>query len=43
MWNLFVLLIAWAVVARTIRGAEPGVVELDERDQRFHHVADSGR
>jgi hypothetical protein len=34
VWTLFVLLIAWAVVAKTIRGAEAEVVEIDERDQR---------
>lgn len=40
MWNLFVLLIAWAVVAKTIRGPEPDVVELDERDRRMQRFAD---
>ena len=40
VWNLFVLLIAWAVVAKTIRGAEADVVEIDERDQRFRYAAD---
>ena len=40
MWNLFVLLIAWAVVAKTTRGPEKDQVELDERDLRMHHAAD---
>jgi hypothetical protein len=40
MWNLFVLLIAWAVVAKTLRGTETELVELDERDQRFQYEAD---
>jgi hypothetical protein len=40
MWNLFVLLIAWAVVANALRGTQTEVVELDERDQRFRYEAD---
>ncbi len=40
MWNLFVLLIAWAVVANTIRGPKTDLVELDERDLRMHRSAD---
>ena len=40
IWNLFVLLISWAVVSSTIRGREPDVVERDERDLRFQFAAD---
>jgi hypothetical protein len=40
MWNLFVLLISWAVVSSTISGGEPDVVERDERDLRFEYAAD---
>jgi len=40
MWNLFVLLIAWAVVAKTLRGPETEGVELDERDLRMQRAAD---
>jgi len=40
MWNLFVLLIAWAVVAKTLRGTQTELVELDERDRRFRYEAD---
>lgn len=40
IWNLTVLLIAWAVVSATIRGREPDVVESDERDQRLRRGAD---
>ena len=40
LWNLFVLLISWAVVSSTIRGREPDVVERDERDLRFQYAAD---
>ncbi len=40
MWNLLVLLISWAVVAKALRGTQPEVVELDERDQRFRYEAD---
>jgi hypothetical protein len=39
MWNLFVLLIAWAVVAKALRGPEKDVVELDERDLRTRRSA----
>jgi hypothetical protein len=39
MWNLFVLLIAWSVVAKTIRGPARDLVELDERDLRMQHRA----
>jgi hypothetical protein len=39
MWSLFVLLIAWAVVAKTIRGPATDLVELDERDLRIQHRA----
>jgi hypothetical protein len=42
MWNLFVLLIAWAVVAKTIRGPGADIVELDERDLRMQRAADRG-
>ena len=42
MWNLFVLLIAWAVVAKTIRGSGSDIVELDERDLRMERAADRG-
>ncbi len=38
MWNLFVLLIAWAVVAKALRGPETELVELDERDLRMQRV-----
>jgi hypothetical protein len=40
MWNLFVLLIAWAVVADALRGPRTGLVELDERDLRMRRSAD---
>lgn len=40
MWNLFVLLIAWAVVASALRGPQKDVVELDERDLRMQRFAD---
>jgi hypothetical protein len=40
MWNLFVLLIAWAVVASTVRGPQTELVELDERDLRMQRSAD---
>ena len=40
VWNLFVLLIAWAVVAKTLRGTQTEVVEIDERDRRFQYQAD---
>jgi len=39
MWNLFVLLIAWAIVAKALRGPEKDVVELDERDLRTRRSA----
>lgn len=40
MWILFVLLIAWAVVSKTIRGPQTELVELDERDLRMQRSAD---
>jgi hypothetical protein len=40
MWNLFVLLIAWAVVADALRGPQKDAVELDERDLRMQRIAD---
>jgi len=40
MWILFVLLIAWAVVAKTLRGPQTELVELDERDLRMKRSAD---
>ena len=40
MWNLFVLLIAWAVVADALRGPKTELVELDERDLRMQRSAD---
>jgi len=40
VWNLGVLLIAWAVVSSTIRGREPDVIESDERDLRLRRAAD---
>lgn len=40
MWNLFVLLIAWAVVVNAIRGPKTDLVDLDERDLRMHRSAD---
>jgi len=40
MWNLFVLLIAWAVVANALRGPPTELVQLDERDLRMRHFAD---
>jgi hypothetical protein len=40
MWNLFVLLIAWAVVANAIRGPKTDLVELDERDSALQRSAD---
>jgi hypothetical protein len=40
IWNLTVLLIAWAVVSATIRGRDPDVIESDERDQRLRRGAD---
>ena len=42
MWNLFVLLIAWIVVANAIRGPKTDLVELDERDLRMQRRADRG-
>jgi hypothetical protein len=39
MWILFVLLIAWAVVVKTIRGPQTELVELDERDLRMQRSA----
>jgi len=38
--NLFVILIAWAVVADTLRGPKSELVELDERDLRMQRLAD---
>jgi hypothetical protein len=40
VWNLTVLLIAWAVVSSTIRGREKDVIEADERDLRLRRSAD---
>jgi hypothetical protein len=40
MWILFVLLISWAVVAKTIRGPQTELVELDERDLAVQRSAD---
>ena len=40
IWILFVLLIAWAVVAKTLRGPQTELVELDERDLRMQRSAD---
>jgi hypothetical protein len=40
MWNLFVLLIAWVVVANALRGKQSDLVELDERDLRMQRFAD---
>jgi len=42
MWNLFVLMIAWAVVAKALRGPQTDLVELDERDLRMQRSADRG-
>ena len=39
MWNLFVLLIAWAVVADALRGPKTELVERDERDLRIQRLA----
>jgi hypothetical protein len=39
MWNLFVLLIAWAVVADALRGPKTDLVEVDERDLRMQRFA----
>lgn len=39
IWNLFVLLIAWAVVANALRGPQKELVELDERDLRMQRIA----
>jgi len=40
IWILFVLLIAWAVVAKSLRGPQTDLVELDERDLRMQRSAD---
>ena len=40
MWNLFVLLIAWVVVADALRGPKTDLVQLDERDMRMRRLAD---
>ena len=40
LWNLLVLLIAWAVIAKTLRGTQTELVEVDERDRRFQYEAD---
>jgi hypothetical protein len=40
VWNLSVLLIAWAVVSSTLRGGEKEVIESDERDSRLRLAAD---
>jgi hypothetical protein len=39
-WNLFVLLISWAVVSKTIGTDPANTVDFDERDQRIRHAAD---
>lgn len=40
IWNLVVLLIAWAVVSATIRGRGEEIIEADERDLRLRRAAD---
>jgi len=40
LWNLGIMLIAWAVVSATIRGREPEVIAADERDLRMRRAAD---
>jgi hypothetical protein len=40
LWNLFVLLIAWAVAAGVLRGPKTERVEVDERDLRMQRSAD---
>lgn len=40
IWNLTVLLIAWAVVSSTVRGKDKDLIEADERDLRLRHSAD---
>lgn len=40
LWNLTVLLIAWAVVSATVRGRGSDVIESDERDLRLRGAAD---
>jgi hypothetical protein len=40
VWNLTVLLIAWAIVSATIRGRATDVIEADERDLRLRRAAD---
>lgn len=40
VWNLGVLLIAWAVVSSTLRGRGTDVIESDERDLRLRRAAD---
>jgi hypothetical protein len=40
LWNLMVLLIAWAVVSAALRGGESGGIETDERDLRLRRAAD---
>lgn len=40
MWNLFILLISWAVVSKTIGNDPANAVDFDERDQRIRHAAD---
>lgn len=38
-WNLGLLLVAWAVVQRSLGARNSGAVELDERDLRIRHAA----
>lgn len=40
VWNLGVLLIAWAVVSSTLKGRDAGAIEADERDLRLRRAAD---
>jgi hypothetical protein len=40
LWNLAVLLIAWAVVSSALRGRDSGMIEADERDLRLRSAAD---
>jgi hypothetical protein len=40
IWNLTVLLIAWAVVSKTVGGDDSSGVDFDERDHRIQRMAD---
>ena len=40
IWNLIVLLIAWAVVSKTVGGDDPDAIDFDERDLRIQRKAD---